>query len=129
MAIYRAHFRWPLVPQSDTVARYAEVLARSAGYPCSASIVREKSGGVSAILSFPPVSKNNFLELSEHLCLLEFAPVAFFWAHATRSVQELGGVFTKPVMSDRLDWTARQWKDLKWTERSLIKLGFGASIT
>ena len=129
MAIYRAHFRWPLVPQSDTVARYVEVLAKSAGYPCSVTGVRQKVGGVSAILSFQPVSKNNLVELSEDLCLLEFAPVAFFWAHATRSVQGLGGVFTKPVISDRQDWTARQWKELAWTERSLIQLGFGASIT
>jgi hypothetical protein len=128
MAIYRAHFRWPLPPKSTTVAGYAEVLARSAGYPCSASSVRGTSAGLAAILSFPGVAKNNLIELSGDICLLEFAPIAFFWAHATRSVQELGGVFTGPVISDRQDWTGRQWKELKWTERGLIQLGFGSSI-
>jgi hypothetical protein len=104
------------------------VLSRSAGYPCGATSVRQGTGVVSAILSFPRVAKNNFIELSEDLCFLEFVPVTFFWAHATHSVHELGGTFLNPVISDRPDWTPRQWKELKWSERSLIQLGFGASI-
>jgi len=128
MGIYRAHFRWPLPPLPSTLARYAEVLSRSAGYPCSANIVRESSGSVAAMLSFPRLAKNNFIGLSEDLCELEFAPTTFFWAHATSSVQELGGVFTTPVISDRQDWTRRQWRELTWKERSLIRLGFGSSI-
>ena len=128
MAMYRAHFRWPLPPLPSTVARYAEVLSRSAGYPCSANVVRESSGSVAAMLSFPRIAKNNYVVLSEDLCELEFAPITFFWAHATSSVQELGGAFTKPVISERQDWTRRQWHELKWKERGLILLGFGASV-
>ena len=128
MAIYRAEFRWQLPPQPTTVERFAEALSTSTGCPCGARIVRDSADDIAALLSFPFAGKNNFVALSSDLCQLEFAPTPFFWAHAAKCVQELGGAFTKPVLSDRPDWIRRRWSELKWTERSLIRFGFGASV-
>lgn len=128
MAIYRAQFHWPLPPHRASVERYAEVLSQSAGYPCKMDLLREAEGRITATMSFPRLIKGNFISLSDDLCELEFAPVPFFWAHATHSAQALGGSFTKPVISDRQDWTRRQWHELKWTERARIVVGLGGSV-
>jgi hypothetical protein len=128
MAIYRAQFRWTLPSGSATVARFAEVLSNAVGYPCRVTILREASSGVVAALSLPRIARNNAITLSSDLCELEFAPLPFFWAHATRSIQELGGAFLQPVMSDLPDWRPRRWSELKWGERGRILLGMGASV-
>jgi len=128
MAIYRAQFRWTLPLESATAARFAEVLSNSAGYPCHLTIQREAASSVVATLSLPRIARNNSITLANDLCQLEFAPLPFFWAHATRSVQELGGAFTQPVMSDLPGWKRRRWTELTWAERARIVLGIGASV-
>ena len=128
MAIYRAQFRWTLPVESATVARFAEVFSNSAGYPCRVTILREASSSVVATLSLPRITPNNSITLANDLCELEFAPLPFFWTHATRSIQELGGAFTQPVMSDLPGWKPRRWSELTWGERARIVLGIGASV-
>ena len=110
------------------MARFAEVLSNAAGYPCRVTILREASSRVVATLSLPRIARSNAISLSDDLCVLEFAPLPFFWAHATRSIQELGGAFTQPVMCDLLGWRPRRWSELKWGERGRILLGMGASV-
>ena len=126
MAIYRAQFRWSLPPTPSTATDFAAALSVSAGYPCGAHVLRHSEAELVAALSLPRIAKNNTIALSHGLCTLEFAPVAFFWGHATRCVQELGGTFAQPVMSDRADWRRQQWPELKWTDRARILLGFDA---
>lgn len=61
MAIYRAQFSWPLPADRNSLARFAEALSESAGYPCGATVVRDTSGEVAALLSFPRLVKGNFI--------------------------------------------------------------------
>ena len=126
MTTYRTHFRWSLPPEAATVARYVATLTESVGYPCLSESVKPTSTGVAAALAFPRISKNNLLILSNDLCELDFAPVPFFWAHATNCVKQLGGAFMRPVLSDRPEWKRRQWRELRWTDRARILVGLNS---
>lgn len=128
MAIYRAYFSWSLPPTPETIARYVAVLSASAGYPCRSRLLRDDTEDTAAALSFPGISKNNFITLSRHRCMLEFTAVTFFYAHAVASVQQLGGVFTRPEVTGRSDWKPRKWDELGWTERARIRFGLGHSV-
>lgn len=129
MGIYHERFRWPLPPTAATATRYVESLAASIGYPCQLHALYEHPTHLTACFRFPGLWKGDSITLTPDVCDIEFALVPFFWAHATATIQDLGGVFERSDACAGAEWKRRTWRELKWTERARIRVGLGLGMS
>lgn len=130
MAAFYAEFRWSLPCDPATVALYADRISARAGYRCAwqAGALSSASTRLDATLSFPGLSEANLLTLTDDVCVLDFAPIPFFWIHSLRVLLEIGGTVQNARPPLRPDQDAPQWLELKWSERLKVRLGQGHRV-